>query len=151
VDYLERLVGELDLEGSVRFRGPVERSALPRHYQSADIFCFPTLADTYGVALLEAMSSGCPVVASDTGGPGELVRDDRGIRVPLTTPERYVEEFAAALVALASNADLRSRLGANARRYAVQEHDWHRLGERLLDIYETFTAGLDLGVAQAAG
>jgi glycosyltransferase involved in cell wall biosynthesis len=109
------------------------------------------LADTYGVALLEAMSCGCPVVASDTGGPGELVREDRGIRVPLTTPERYAEEFAAALVALASNPDLRSRLGANARRYVVEEHDWDRLGGRLLEIYEGFTARLGLGVARAAG
>lgn len=141
--FLGNLAAELGLGPSVRFEKPIARAELLQHYQTADVFCFPTLADTYGVSLLEAMACGCAAVASHTGGPAEILDEDRGIRIPLTDPRQYVHDFADALVELASNFDLRSRLGANARRYVVQEHDWDRIGRQLLEIYEVFTQRIE--------
>jgi glycosyltransferase involved in cell wall biosynthesis len=145
VEFLKKLTHDLGLAHSVRFEKPIARPELLRHYQSADAFCFPTLADTYGVSLLEAMSCGCAAIASDTGGPTEILNDDCGIRIPLTNPERYVQEYADAIVTIATNPELRLKLASNARRHVLREHDWDRIGERLLQIYDMFTARLNIG------
>ena len=50
---------------------------LGQAYASADLFVFPSTTDTYGNVVVEAMASGLPVVVSDQGGPGELLRDPR--------------------------------------------------------------------------
>lgn len=134
-DSMRAVACELGLGSRVRFLPGVPRSELPDVYRKADVYCFPTLADTYGVALLEAMSCGLPVIVSDTGGPAEIVKPGDGIKIPLTDPDRYVAEYAAAIVALGSDPDLRGRLGASARRRMIADHDWDRIGRRLLDIY----------------
>ena len=157
-DYLVRLCGELGLavtdhgttglpdyettrrrddglRSSVRFWAPVAREELPALYQQADVFCFPTLCDTYGIALLEAMSCGCAVLVSDVAGAGEIVNSENGIKVPLRNPDQYIQASADAIVALAMNTELRARLGSNARQFIVAEHDWDRIGEQILSIY----------------
>ena len=120
---------------SVRFLPAVARSMLPALYQQADVFCFPTLCDTYGIALLEAMSCGCAVLVSDVAGAGEIVNSENGIKVPLRNPDQYIQASADAIVALAMNTELRARLGSNARQFIVAEHDWDRIGEQILSIY----------------
>ena len=137
---LRDLTRELGISELVDFEPSVSRSELVRRYQQAHVFCFPTLADTYGVALLEAMSSGCAVIVSDTGGPGEIVKRGEGIKVPLVDPERYIAEFADAIVLLATNASLREELGARARKRILADHDWPTIGDRLLAIYTEFTS-----------
>lgn len=59
----------------VRFVGNLTGEALATHYASADIFLFPSLSDTFGNVVPEALASGLPVVAFDTAAAGELVRD----------------------------------------------------------------------------
>jgi glycosyltransferase involved in cell wall biosynthesis len=127
---------------SVRFLPSVARSVLPGLYQQADVFCFPTLCDTYGIALLEAMSCGCAVVVSDVAGAGEIVNGENGLKVPLEAPEQYVSEYAEKLVTLAGDRDLRARLGAGARQHILREHDWGRIGQQVLDVYEELERGV---------
>jgi glycosyltransferase involved in cell wall biosynthesis len=137
-DFLLRVIQELRLEPSVDFMAPVPRDQLPSLYQRADVFCFPTLCDTYGIALLEAMSCGCAVLVSDVAGAGEIVNGENGLKVRLDTPDEYIREYAEKIVALAQNRELRARLGEEARRYILREHDWNRIGEQLLSVYDEF-------------
>jgi glycosyltransferase involved in cell wall biosynthesis len=94
------------------------------------------LCDTYGIALLEAMSCGCAVLVSDVAGAGEIVNGENGLKVPLKNPEQYIREFAENIIALAQNHELRATLGATARRFILREHDWNRIGEQVLDVYD---------------
>ena len=55
------------------FTGPQFGEALARHYASADVFVFPSLTDTFGIVLLEAMASGVPVAAFPVTGPVDVV------------------------------------------------------------------------------
>src|SRR5207302_4198081 len=64
VAFCGQLVKDLNLTHAVEFRPAVPRTELALLYQQAHVFCFPTLCDTYGVALLEAMSCGCAVIVS---------------------------------------------------------------------------------------
>jgi glycosyltransferase involved in cell wall biosynthesis len=80
---LLKLTRKLNLTDRVVFTGRVEGSALQKLYRSADCFVLPSISESFSMALLEAMSSGLPVVGSDVGGIPELVKDGvNGILVP---------------------------------------------------------------------
>jgi glycosyltransferase involved in cell wall biosynthesis len=57
------------------FTGPLHHQELSTAYASADLFVFPSTTDTYGNVVIEALSSGLPVLVSDQGGPRELLRE----------------------------------------------------------------------------
>jgi glycosyltransferase involved in cell wall biosynthesis len=57
------------------FTGPMEGEELARAYASADVFVFPSLTDTFGLVLLEALASGLPVAAFPVGGPKDVITD----------------------------------------------------------------------------
>jgi glycosyltransferase involved in cell wall biosynthesis len=134
-EFLMQLTRELGLDSVVTFLPPRPRDQLPSLYQQADVFCFPTLCDTYGIALLEAMSCGCAVLVSDVAGAGEIVDGENGLKVPLRSPEQYIADYAGQIIALAQNRAFRRDLGEKARRFILREHDWDRIGGRLLEIY----------------
>jgi len=134
--FLAQLTRELGLDSVVTFLPPRSRDQLPALYQQADVFCFPTLCDTYGIALLEAMSCGCAVIVSDVAGAGEIVDGENGLKVPLRSPEQYIADYAGQIVTLAQNRNFRCELGEKARRFILREHDWSRIGEQVLEIYQ---------------
>jgi glycosyltransferase involved in cell wall biosynthesis len=106
----------------VTFTGYLEGAELSRAYSSADVFVFPSRVDTLGNAVLEALASGLPVVGVAEGGTLENVRD--GVNGVLCAPGDPVA-FARAVERLAGDADLRRRMGTNARRWA-EERTWER-------------------------
>jgi len=134
--YLMQLVRELGLGKSVKFLPPCPRGELIPLYQQADVFCFPTICDTYGIALLEAMSCGCAVLVSDVAAAGEIVNSRNGLKVKLGNPDQFVEEYAAAITELAGNRSRAWSLGEAARQYVLQNHDWTTIGRHLLELYE---------------
>jgi glycosyltransferase involved in cell wall biosynthesis len=137
--YCRELVAGLNLTDVVSFIGAVPREALVELYCAADIFCMPSI-ETYGVAILEAMSSGCAVVVADANGPGEIVKAGTGVKVPLESPQQFVNEYAERLVQLVGDADLRRELGGAAREHVVRFHDWTHIASALVDLYtEAFT------------
>jgi glycosyltransferase involved in cell wall biosynthesis len=91
---------------------------LARAYASADLFAFPSLTDTFGNVLLEAMSSGLPAVGFQVPGPADVVRNGQtGILVPELAPAA----LARALSSLAASRPERTRLSVNARRWAESQ------------------------------
>jgi len=66
------------------FTGVLHGADLSKAYASADLFVFPSTTDTYGNVVVEAMASGLPVIVSNQGGPGELLRDERDGEVAAT-------------------------------------------------------------------
>jgi glycosyltransferase involved in cell wall biosynthesis len=63
----------LCLNDDVQFLGWVPDEDLPAIYRQATVFAFPSLYEGFGIPLIEAMASGCPVVTSDCGAPAEVV------------------------------------------------------------------------------
>lgn len=109
---------ELGVRRSVRFEGFLQPERLSGIYADADIFVFPTLADTFGVALADAVSAGLPVVASVfAGATGEFVEDGlNGIKVDPRDPI----EFSIAISQLANNTELREKMGRESLRIAAR-------------------------------
>ena len=133
-EFLRGLIAELGIGKLVQFCPHVPRDELVRVYQAADVFCFPSLSDQYGVALLEAMSCGCAALVTDASGPQEIVAEGSGIRIPLLDPEQYVRDYSDALLRLARDRALCAELGMRARKHIVETHDWDRISEGMLRI-----------------
>jgi alpha-1,6-mannosyltransferase len=99
---------------------------------AADVFVSPGTIETFGLAALEAMACGTPVVAPDSGGAGELVGRSGGGR-------RFRGGSADSLVAtvceLLDDPTRLALLGRVARRYVEREHDWNRAFDDLFALY----------------
>jgi glycosyltransferase involved in cell wall biosynthesis len=135
---LEKLAGELGLEGNVDFKGRISTEELESCYRSAQVFVLPAVVDRrgdtegLGVVLLEAMSYGIPVVASRTGGITDIVED--GANGLLVEPADAAA-LAAALERLARDPALASRLGATGRLTVESRFSWDAIAERWEQLY----------------
>jgi phosphatidylinositol alpha-mannosyltransferase len=127
----------------VEFLGRVTDEQKVRYFASADIYCAPnTGQESFGIVLLEAMAAGVPIVASDIHGFKRVV--ERNVQGLLVEP-RNPRALAAALYTLATDADLRHRMG-DAGRERAPEYSWDRVTERVIEFYrEVRTAALVAG------
>jgi len=112
------------------FAGLQRGEALATHYASADVFLFPSLTETYGNVLPEAMASGLAVVAFDYAAAGQLVRHGHnGLLVSLGHNAQFCDT-AATLAGAGSTANQRHSLGAQARETALKL-DWGRIAREV--------------------
>jgi glycosyltransferase involved in cell wall biosynthesis len=115
----------------VHMTGYLERQDLFDWLAEADLFCFPSLTDTQGVAVLEAMALGCPPVAARSGAVTDVIRD--GLDGLLVDPE--VEPLSLALDRMLSDTELRRSLAGHARARA-EEFSAGRMALKLVTVYE---------------
>lgn len=99
---LERQARALQLEDTVRFRGLLARADVARLMGEADLFVLPSLVETFGVALVEALAAGLPVVATDVGVARELVDERSGVLVPADDVDALAAGIEQALIGLGS-------------------------------------------------
>jgi len=116
-EHLKKLVAELHLQERVHFLG--FRSDVPDILRAFDVFVHPSVEPDSPVAVLEALSTGCPVVATAVPGTKELLVD--GVEGYLIPPDD-VNALVDALERLLANPQERTRLGQNARRAAVSRY-----------------------------
>lgn len=112
---LETMVKERGLEGKVSFSGPLYGEDKKEAYRQADLFVHPTREDCFPLVILEAMSAGLPVVASEEGGiPDEVVDGTTG----LLSRKGDVADLARCLETLLTDASVRRKMGeAGRERY----------------------------------
>ncbi len=131
-DWLRRRARTLGIESSVVWVPWVERDRLWSYYRSHHALLFPSLHDSSGNAVLEALAGGLPVVSLDLGGPGVIVDDTCG-RIVATagkTHDDTVDGLAKALTALADDPAAVTRLSQGARSKARQ-FDWRGIVDRV--------------------
>lgn len=118
----------LGLEEAVDWMARVEHAKMADLYRGHDVLLFPSLHDSGGQVVLEALAYGRPVVCLDLGGPGRIVdqRCGRVIATARKTRERVVLDLADALHELATSAPLRRQLGTGAIERA-QDFAWSKL------------------------
>jgi colanic acid/amylovoran biosynthesis glycosyltransferase len=122
---------DLGLESTVRFVGQVDQSLLPGLHRSHDVLLHSASTEGVPNAVVEAMASGLPVVATTAGGTGEAVTDGvEGFLVPVRAHEAMTERLAA----LAEDPVLRREMGSAGRRRALGQFELagHTLAFRAL-------------------
>jgi glycosyltransferase involved in cell wall biosynthesis len=103
-------------------------------YASSDVFVMPSRTETLGLVVLEAMSSGLPVVGARAGGVPEMIED--GVSGRLFDTENEAVEAIRLLLACPEK---RSAIGAAARTYAI-DRSWKAATVRLVEHYKTACA-----------
>ncbi len=131
----KRLAKRLGLENQVIFRGRLTRAETLKLYPEYNVFVFPSLHDTGGYAVIEAMACGLPVICLDCGGPRVAVKKDAGTRIPLGSRGQVIRDLAAALRKYDGNRELAVEQGMAAREVILRNYDWDKKGEELNDIY----------------
>ena len=128
---LERLIGEVGLNGSARLHGPTAKPEAA--LRAMDIFVLPSLSEACSNVLLEAMASGLPVVTTCVGGNPALIDDEvTGLLVPPGDPAALTK----AIIRLVEDPRLAERLGAAAREVACSHFGLDRMLSRVQALYE---------------
>ena len=115
---------ELDLADRVTFHGPLPLDAVAARMRACHVFCLPSVRESGGAVLLEAMASARPVIALDFGGPGEIVSDEVGALLPLTSPAQVIDDLAATLGDVLSQPLAWQSRGLAARRQVEERYSW---------------------------
>lgn len=128
---ITRVENDPRLRSAITFAG--FRRDIPRLLNATDILVCPSDFETYGMAIVEAMASGVPVVSTSEGGPAETMIDgETGYLVPPRDPHA----LAARVIQLVTNPDLRAALGLDARRRAVSSLDQGDSARALQALYQ---------------
>ncbi len=124
---LEQMANSLELP--IQFSGWCTQSELLAHYQAADIFVLPSRDEGMPNVVLEAMACSLPVIATRIAGNEELVQEGKtGLLIPTENPVT----LAQALTKLATNNDLRWRMGQAGRRRVEEHYTWRGVAKAYL-------------------
>jgi glycosyltransferase involved in cell wall biosynthesis len=135
VEETRRLVEQFGLGGRVEFTGWLQAERKQATLAGATMFVLPSFVEGMPMALLEAMSFGLPVIATPVGGVPEIVT--HGLD-GLLVPAGDIDALAAAITRLASDPELRARLGRAARETVAKRFSLDSAVEQLLGIYARF-------------
>ena len=127
----ESLMRELALEGpgEIVMTGALAPDELDAVYRAADAFAYPSVYEGFGLPVLEAMTRGVPVVASNTSSLPEVTGD-----AALGVNPRSIREIASAIESLCTDVDLAERLAAAGRRRA-ERFTWDETARQTLEVY----------------
>jgi glycogen synthase len=125
----DELAGERE---RIFFTGWLSPDRVEEWYRAADVLVVPSRYEPFGMVLLEGMLHGLAIVASATGGPAEIVRDEES---GLLFPPLDVDKLAHALIRVATSADLRERLGHQGAADVRARWMWPARVRRMRNVY----------------
>ncbi|MFD7847279.1 glycosyltransferase family 4 protein [Nocardia sp. NPDC059764] len=137
---LRELVAALGVSDSVVFTGRVPSQELAAHHTIADVFAMPCRTrgagldvEGLGIVFLEASATGVPVIAGNSGGAPETVREGETGRV---VNGSKLESLADAIVDILSDRDAAAAMGAAGRAWVQQQWRWDLMGQRLQQLLD---------------
>jgi glycosyltransferase involved in cell wall biosynthesis len=133
IDLLKSLAKELGIEERILFLGWQSREQLMKCYQQANIFLFPSRHEGMPNALLEAMASGLPVIASCIAGNEELVVDGK---TGYLVRSEDIQSLQEALKKLLQDAALREQMGTASRQYVEANYSWESTAQQYARLLE---------------
>lgn len=133
---LMKAAEKLKVEKIVHFLGPKFGHELARTYRKTRLFVLPSLYETFGLAVLEAMATGLPVVATRVGGIPELVEEGRnGV---LVGPGDH-ETLAEAIIGLLSDFELSLKI-SKRNTIKAKRYSWKNVAEKVEGVYKDLCA-----------
>ena len=134
---VQKLVGEMGLEGSVRFAGFVSTEELSDLYRNADLYVHPSIHDSrgdtegLGVVLIEALANKRAVVACGVGGIVDIIKDgETGVLVE----EKSADALSTAVNGLLLDPERRAQLGEQGYQFARVQFSWDRIIDELAGV-----------------
>ena len=134
---LKALARSLKMSGWVEFTGAVPHAQVQPCLERMDVFCALSREESFGVAIVEAMASGLPVVVSDAPGPAEIVSDGHDGYV---VPRESVDAAAQAMLKLLED-ETWNRFAGNAAQSARNKYHWPQNVQAQMDAYASLLEG----------
>jgi len=132
--HLEKLIEQYGLEKEIKLAGLVLQEKIQRYYEQAHLFVLSSITEGIPVVLMEAMSKGLPVVATNiTGIPELVVHEKTGFLVPVNQPQ----EFANAIEYFITNPTARTEMGLQGRKKVEQSFHIVKNAQQLRNIFES--------------
>jgi len=130
---LQKLVKKLGLEGKVVFiEKPIPNYEMPFLYRECDVYVQPSIIEPYGIAVLEAMACGKPVIGTKVGGMLDTVKDgETGFLVDPGNAEEITDR-----IMILKDENKREGMGRRARKWVVENFDWTVIGKRYQEVIE---------------
>lgn len=128
---LERLVEKLGLKKIIGFVGKINNEEVPKYMIASDVLVMPSLSEGLSVAVLEAMASGLPVVATKVGGLPEIIKDgENGFLVEPKNPKQIAER----ILYLLSDDGIRKAIFLNNKEKS-KNYSWDSIVNKLIAVY----------------
>lgn len=140
---LRARVEQQGLGAMVRFHGWVDHKAVQERLAASEILAFPSVREFGGGVVLEAMAVGVVPVVIDYGGPGELVDDMVGYKIPIGSKSEVTANFGALLQQVVAERGGLAAKGEAARARVMAEHLWARKADRIATLYGTLDKSSD--------
>jgi glycosyltransferase involved in cell wall biosynthesis len=134
---LRRTVERLGLGTQVRFWGEMRRKDVFEKLGQCHVLVHPSLHDSGGWVCLEAMAARRPIICLNHAGPGALVGEDAGVKIPARSDRQVVRDIAAAMRQLAVDPKRRKHMGEAGRRLVLNHFAWPSKCAEMSLQYET--------------
>lgn len=131
--YFKTLYKKVKRNKDITLMGKIEYKDLPEIYNSADLLAFPSVTDTFGMAVLEAQACGIPALVSNIGGPQEIVKDGETGFVAPVDKDTWVN-IAANIIEMKKNNNTEYlKLKTASRNRVIENYDLNKILRNLLD------------------
>lgn len=127
---LQKMAGDLGIGERIVFTGHLDREQVRNEYHRASAFVLPSRFEAFGVVFAEALSTGLPVIASRSGGPGSIVDRSNGYLVPPEDPEALKKAMADMIM------KHRGFDNGLIRKKAVEEYSMKAVASRYIELFE---------------
>ena len=127
-DFYESIMHSLRLDSNVEFVGYVNNNKLPELYANANVLCVSSTFETFCIPIIEALSSGIPVITTNCDGPSLIVDDT----VSLTVPINDIEKYADAIIEMKEN--YKKYNSKKLKKYAYSRYDKSVICKQILNI-----------------
>lgn len=142
---LREMAKDLEASGHVEFLGHRPPHEVARYMRESTLLVLPSRAESFGGVLVEALACGTPVVATECGGPEDIVNPQVGLLVP---PEDSVALALAIERVLERTSDYDP---AAIRAYALEHFSWERIAQQTTELYREALDRFQAGVTTAEG
>jgi L-malate glycosyltransferase len=130
---LESLAEKMEISDKINFLGRIEYKKIASYYQEASVFVLPSLNEGMSNAMLEALASGLPILATDTGGTKELVKDGENGFIIKTKDS---DDIADKIEILIKDKKLCQKMGEKSREKA-ESMSWNNVASEYIGIYKS--------------
>ncbi len=144
-ELVEMYLRDPRLRGRVHYHGAVPVSAVPSHMAACDVLCLPSVRESGGGVVLEAMATARPVIVMNYGGPAELVSREWGVALDAGSDEELVSGLVNACLDLGRDPERRVRLGNAGRAEVERQHSWEHRATGMVKHYEQILAAKQEG------